>query len=35
MLRMNIVCKRKKEAAIAAAQGIIDRYGASMRHRPR
>jgi NAD+ kinase len=29
MLRMNIVCKRKKEAALAAARGIIDRYGAS------
>ncbi len=29
MLRMNVVCKRKKEAALAAARGIIDRYGAS------
>ncbi len=30
MLRMNVVCKRNKEAALAAAQGIIDRYGASL-----
>ena len=30
MLRMNIVCKRKKEGALAAAQGIIDRYGPSL-----
>jgi NAD+ kinase len=28
-LRVNIVCKRKKEAALAAARGIIDRYGSS------
>lgn len=30
MLRMNVVCKRKKEAALAAAQGIIDQYGPSL-----
>lgn len=30
MLRMNVVCKRNKEAAFAAAQEIIDRYGASL-----
>ncbi len=30
MLRMNVVCKRKKEAALAAARAIIDRYGASV-----
>ena len=30
MLRMNVVCKRKKEAALAAAQGIIGRYGLSL-----
>ncbi len=29
MLRMNIVCKRKKETALAAAQSIIDQYGSS------
>ncbi len=30
MNRVNIVCKRKKEHALAVAQGIIDEYGASM-----
>ena len=30
MHRINIVCKRKKEQAIACAQGIISDYGASM-----
>jgi NAD+ kinase len=28
---INIVCKRKKEQAFAVAQGIIERYGASVR----
>jgi NAD+ kinase len=27
---MNVVCKRKKEAALAAARSIIDRYGSSL-----
>ena len=30
MMRMNVVCKRKKEGAVAAAQAIIDRYGPSI-----
>ncbi|MGD0228750.1 MAG: NAD(+)/NADH kinase [Syntrophorhabdales bacterium] len=30
MVRMNIVCKRKKADALAVAQGIIDRYGPSL-----
>jgi NAD+ kinase len=30
MMKINIVCKRKKEQAIAVAQGIIERYGASI-----
>jgi len=30
LLRMNVVCKRKKEAALAAARSIIDRYGSSL-----